>query len=197
MARAARPCLLPGALYFLYSFKSTYTLQRLVRMLPARGSGIFSRPPRSQAEELAAAKNIKLPADFAAAAVEGGLRLSTLQHYISLLSGGWLTRWLASTIPAFRDRLIADRMFLFKVLAEVTIDTGVPASTVHLAVGRGPLDTDRQVTVLAERGAQIGSPVISPALPRALSLVMRFACALQHLRSPTHRHALHRVCDRG
>ncbi|KAL6773684.1 CPL23 [Auxenochlorella protothecoides x Auxenochlorella symbiontica] len=78
----------------------------------------------AQAEELAAAKNIKLPADFAAAAVEGGLRLSTLQHYISLLSGGWLTRWLASTIPAFRDRLIADRMFLFKVLAEVTIDTG-------------------------------------------------------------------------
>lgn len=77
-----------------------------------------------EAEQLAAAKGISLPADFVAVAAAGGLRASSLEHYAALLKGNPFTAWLARTVPAFRDRLIADRMFLFKVLAEVAIDTG-------------------------------------------------------------------------
>ena len=78
----------------------------------------------SEAEQLAAAKGVQLPADFAAIAAAEGLRLSVLEAFFALVSGSWLTRTLAQLIPAFRDRLIADRLFLFKVLAEVAIDTG-------------------------------------------------------------------------
>jgi hypothetical protein len=67
------------------------------------------------AAELAAAKGVTLPADFAAAAASGGLRRVVLQQYLTIASGGALASMLARTIPAFRDRLIADRLFLFKV----------------------------------------------------------------------------------
>lgn len=80
--------------------------------------------PRPQAEELAAAKGLSLPDDFAAAASAGGLRRATLDGYLRLASGGWLTSMLVKSVPAFRDRLIADRMFFFKVWAEVAIDSG-------------------------------------------------------------------------
>lgn len=77
-----------------------------------------------QAEEMAAAKGVELPADFAAVAQEGGLRLSILEQYITIASGGWLTGLLARSVPAFRDRLIVDRLYFFKILAEVCIDSG-------------------------------------------------------------------------
>ena len=73
---------------------------------------------------MAAAKGVALPADFAAAAAAGGLRSSVLAAYAQILSGSALTRWLAQAVPAFRDRLIADRLFMFKILAEVAIDSG-------------------------------------------------------------------------
>lgn len=76
-----------------------------------------------QAEELAAAKGIELPEDFAAAARDGGLRKSVLQQYAAIASGGFITSFLARSAPAFRDRLIADKMYFFKILAEVTIDS--------------------------------------------------------------------------
>lgn len=75
------------------------------------------------AEELAAAKGIELPEDFAAAARDGGLRKSVLQQYGVIATGGFLTSFLARSVPAFRDRLIADKMYFFKILAEVTIDS--------------------------------------------------------------------------
>ncbi len=85
-------------------------------------------PPHSpsllQAQELAAAKGVSLPEDFAAAAASGGLRAAVLDTYCKLASGGFLTSWLVKALPAFRDRLIADRLFFFKVWAEVAIDSG-------------------------------------------------------------------------
>lgn len=77
-----------------------------------------------QAEELAAAKGMRLPEDYAAAARDGGLRLSVLQQYLVISSGSLLTGVLARSVPAFRDRLIADRMYFFKILAEISIDSG-------------------------------------------------------------------------
>jgi Protein RETICULATA-related len=76
-----------------------------------------------QAEEMAAAKGIELPEDFAAAARDGGLRKSVLQQYGVIATGSFLTSFLARTVPAFRNRLIADKMYFFKILAEVTIDS--------------------------------------------------------------------------
>lgn len=76
-----------------------------------------------QAEEMAAAKGIELPEDFAAAARDGGLRKSVLQQYGIITTGSFLTSFLARTVPAFRDRLIADKLYFFKILAEVTIDS--------------------------------------------------------------------------
>jgi hypothetical protein len=77
-----------------------------------------------QAEELAAAKGVELPADYAAAASEGGLRGSVLQQYLKIAGGAGVTGALARSVPAFRDRLIADRLYFFKILAEVCIDSG-------------------------------------------------------------------------
>lgn len=76
-----------------------------------------------QAEEMAAAKGIELPEDFAAAARDGGLRKSVLQQYGVIATGSFLSSFLARTAPAFRNRLIADKLYFFKVLAEVVIDS--------------------------------------------------------------------------
>ena len=73
---------------------------------------------------MAAAKGVSLPEDFAAAAGAGGLRASVLEAYCKLATGGALTSWLVKSVPAFRNRLIRDRMFFFKVWAEVLIDSG-------------------------------------------------------------------------
>lgn len=75
---------------------------------------------------MAAAKGVSLPADWVAVAGQGGLRASVLQAYCKLATGGALTGWLVRSVPAFRDRLIADRLFFFKVWAEVAIDSGAP-----------------------------------------------------------------------
>ncbi|PSC75317.1 saccharopine dehydrogenase [Micractinium conductrix] len=78
----------------------------------------------AEAEKVAAAKGVSLPEDFAAAAGAGGLRASVLEAYCKLATGGALTSWLVKSVPAFRNRLIRDRMFFFKVWAEVLIDSG-------------------------------------------------------------------------
>lgn len=67
-----------------------------------------------QAEELAAAKGVELPADFLEAAAGEGLRRSALQAYLAL-QGTLFAGWLSRLLPAFRDRLIADPRFFFKV----------------------------------------------------------------------------------
>mmetsp|Transcript_19718 Transcript_19718/g.54762 ORF Transcript_19718/g.54762 Transcript_19718/m.54762 type:complete len:421 (-) Transcript_19718:153-1415(-) len=77
----------------------------------------------AQAEEVVAAKGLELPADFAAAAAGTGLRLSALDKWIAL-QGVWLYALFSRLTPIFRDRLIADDRFLFKVMAEIIIDSG-------------------------------------------------------------------------
>lgn len=90
----------------------------------------------TQAEELAAARGAALPEDMAATAASGGLRRSALDGYLAILGSGFLSSLLARMLPAFRDRLIADRLFLFKILAEVAIDSG--AAPVWDGLGRAP-----------------------------------------------------------
>lgn len=77
----------------------------------------------SQAEQLAASKGITLPEDYAATARDGGLRRSVLQQYTAIATGSFFTSFLARSVPAFRDRLIADRLYFFKILAEICIDS--------------------------------------------------------------------------
>lgn len=57
---------------------------------------------------------MELPADFLEAAAGEGLRRSALQAYLAL-QGSIFAGWLARLFPAFRDRLIADPRFFFKV----------------------------------------------------------------------------------
>lgn len=78
----------------------------------------------SQAEEFAAAKGVELPQDYAAIAAQGGIRASILTQYCAIASGGLFTGFLSRSIPAFRDRLIADRLYFFKLLVEIVIDSG-------------------------------------------------------------------------
>jgi len=78
----------------------------------------------SAAEDLAASKGVSLPADYAQAAAQGGLRAAILQRYLSLATGGIITSALVRSFPVFRDRLIADKLFFFKIAAEVAIDSG-------------------------------------------------------------------------
>jgi hypothetical protein len=79
----------------------------------------------TQAEELAAAKNVELPADLAAIAAKEGVRASVLAQYLVLAtSGNVCTSFLTRSIPAFRDRLIADNLYFYKLLVEIVIDSG-------------------------------------------------------------------------
>ena len=77
-----------------------------------------------QAEELAAAKGVELPADYATVAASGGIRASILTQYCALASTGFFTSLLTRSIPAFRDRLIADKLYFYKLLVEIVIDSG-------------------------------------------------------------------------
>lgn len=68
-------------------------------------------------------KNIQLPADMLETAKKFGLRLSALNAYAAV-QGTLLSGFLARSIPFFRDRILADPKFLFKVGVEVVIDSG-------------------------------------------------------------------------
>jgi hypothetical protein len=79
----------------------------------------------SAAESLAATKGVALPADLAAIAASEGLRLSVLNQFLVLAtSGNVFTSFLTKSIPAFRDRLIADNLYFYKLLVEIVIDSG-------------------------------------------------------------------------
>uniref|UniRef100_A0A7S3QST0 Uncharacterized protein n=1 Tax=Dunaliella tertiolecta TaxID=3047 RepID=A0A7S3QST0_DUNTE len=64
-----------------------------------------------------------MPADMLEIAAKYGLRLSAFEAFAAL-QGGWLSGFLARSAPYFRDRMMADKMFLFKVGVEVLIDSG-------------------------------------------------------------------------
>jgi hypothetical protein len=65
---------------------------------------------------------VSVPADMLDTARAVGLRSSALSKYIALQGLG-LTSALARKLPWVRNRLLADDKFLFKVAAEVVIDT--------------------------------------------------------------------------
>eukprot|EP01025_Chloroclados_australasicus_P039521 TRINITY_DN4094_c0_g1_i1.p1 TRINITY_DN4094_c0_g1~~TRINITY_DN4094_c0_g1_i1.p1 ORF type:complete len:435 (+),score=36.43 TRINITY_DN4094_c0_g1_i1:90-1307(+) len=77
----------------------------------------------AQAEQIAQTQGVKLPNDFMTTAQGGGLRAHVLARYIEMQSI-FFTGFLMRTSPWFRDRLLVDSRFLFKVLAEITIDSG-------------------------------------------------------------------------
>eukprot|EP00210_Caulerpa_lentillifera_P003545 g3381.t1 len=77
----------------------------------------------AEAEALANEKGCDLPQDFIKAASSSGIRAATLHKYLSLQSL-WSIGILVRTLPWFRDRLIADSSFLFKVFTEIIIDSG-------------------------------------------------------------------------
>eukprot|EP00879_Flechtneria_rotunda_P008260 GHRR01008653.1.p1 GENE.GHRR01008653.1~~GHRR01008653.1.p1 ORF type:complete len:418 (+),score=173.82 GHRR01008653.1:222-1475(+) len=77
----------------------------------------------AQVEAAAAAAKVQMPADMLETAKAVGLRQSALSKYLSLQSLAF-TGSLMRTVPWVRDRMIADEKYLFKVLAEVLIDSG-------------------------------------------------------------------------
>ncbi|GIL81612.1 hypothetical protein Vretimale_1224 [Volvox reticuliferus] len=77
----------------------------------------------SEVEAFAAEKKMRLPADMLEVAKKYGLRLSVLNAFVAA-QGLLLSGLLCRTMPYFRDRILADPLFLFKVGAEVLIDSG-------------------------------------------------------------------------
>ena len=65
---------------------------------------------------------MSLPADYLATASAEGIKRSAVEAYL-LLQRSLLAGWLSRALPWFRDRLVYDRRFLFKVGAEITIDS--------------------------------------------------------------------------
>ncbi|KXZ42750.1 hypothetical protein GPECTOR_120g417 [Gonium pectorale] len=77
----------------------------------------------SEVEAFAAEKKLSLPADMLEVAKKYGLRSSVLTAFAAA-QGLFITGFLVRTMPYFRDRILADPLFLFKVGAEVVIDSG-------------------------------------------------------------------------
>eukprot|EP00197_Chlamydomonas_leiostraca_P015215 CAMPEP_0202886002 /NCGR_PEP_ID=MMETSP1391-20130828/41951_1 /ASSEMBLY_ACC=CAM_ASM_000867 /TAXON_ID=1034604 /ORGANISM="Chlamydomonas leiostraca, Strain SAG 11-49" /LENGTH=362 /DNA_ID=CAMNT_0049569265 /DNA_START=170 /DNA_END=1260 /DNA_ORIENTATION=+ len=76
-----------------------------------------------EVEAMCKDKGISLPQDMLEVAAKYGLRLSAVNTYFAL-QGAFFTGFLMRSMPYFRDRIIADQLFLFKVGAEVLIDSG-------------------------------------------------------------------------
>jgi hypothetical protein len=76
-----------------------------------------------QASAMAAAAGTQLPLDFVALATSEGIKRSTVARFCALQKD-MLAGLLARLSPWFRDRLIYDHRFLFKVGAEIAIDSG-------------------------------------------------------------------------
>ncbi|GFR48372.1 hypothetical protein Agub_g10262 [Astrephomene gubernaculifera] len=77
----------------------------------------------AEVEAAAAEKKVSLPADMLEIAKKYGLRSSVLNAFFAA-RGMFFTGFVVRTLPYFRDRILADPMFLFKVGAEVVIDSG-------------------------------------------------------------------------
>lgn len=77
-----------------------------------------------EVEALCREKGVTLPADMLEIAKKYGLRLGVLNKFFSSVQAGFLTAFICKSIPYLRDRILADNLFLFKVGAEVVIDSG-------------------------------------------------------------------------
>lgn len=86
-----------------------------------------------QVQAIAREKNVTIPADMLETAGKFGLRASALNAYIAM-QGIFFTGFILRTLPYFRDRILADPLFLFKVGAEVLIDSGALAGRTYLTI---------------------------------------------------------------
>ncbi|XP_022140542.1 protein RETICULATA-RELATED 1, chloroplastic [Momordica charantia] len=69
------------------------------------------------------ARGVRLPPDMLEAAKATGIREVFLLRYLDLQGSGWLLGFLMNSCSMFRDRMLADPSFLFKVGTEVVIDS--------------------------------------------------------------------------
>lgn len=75
-------------------------------------------------QKILSERNLSLPADMAEFAQKEGLFSVFLERFIQLQSAVWPVKPLIKFSVGLRNRLLADPSFLFKVLAEVLIDSG-------------------------------------------------------------------------
>ncbi|MQL81565.1 hypothetical protein Taro_014038 [Colocasia esculenta] len=68
------------------------------------------------------ARGVKLPSDMYEAAKAVGIRKVFLDNYLSLQELGWPLAAAIRWFPLLRNRMLADRQFLFKVGTEIVID---------------------------------------------------------------------------
>ncbi|KGN46908.1 protein RETICULATA-RELATED 1, chloroplastic [Cucumis sativus] len=69
------------------------------------------------------ARGVRLPMDMLEAAKATGIREVFLHRYLDLQGSGWLLGFLMNSCSMFRDRMLADPSFLFKVGTEIVIDS--------------------------------------------------------------------------
>eukprot|EP00897_Mesotaenium_endlicherianum_P004114 jgi/Mesen1/3730/ME000203S02817 len=78
----------------------------------------------TSAKKLADEMGIKIPADMLQYAQLHGLSENLLQKYFKLQGAAWPLGPAVKTFGYFRDRMLVDSNFLFKVAVEVAIDSG-------------------------------------------------------------------------
>jgi len=111
------------------------------------GGGADGGPPESAATAAASAAALlaergvppgSLPPDLAAAVAAGTVSADTLGRYLHLVrpGGNALLSWATANVASFRNRLLADEAFLFKLAAQEVIGNGT-ALVGEVAV-RGP-----------------------------------------------------------
>ncbi|MCO5568937.1 hypothetical protein L7F22_022640 [Adiantum nelumboides] len=70
------------------------------------------------------AQNVSLPSDMADYARTAGMRSIILSRFIDLQAAKWPLGAAIRCSRAFRNRMLADQNFLFKILIEIAIDSG-------------------------------------------------------------------------
>nr|XP_043622535.1 protein RETICULATA-RELATED 1, chloroplastic-like [Erigeron canadensis] len=82
--------------------------------------------------EVVESHGVNLPKDMSEAAKATGLRKLILTRYLDLQTSGWILGFLTRNFVMFRNRMLADPSFLFKVGAEMVIDScSVTVAEVH------------------------------------------------------------------
>ena len=80
-------------------------------------------------------KGVQLPADMLQVAKDFGLRQSVLTAYMAAQSA-FFTGFFVRNVPFFRDRILVDPLFFFKVGVEIVIDSA--CTTIAEVRKRGP-----------------------------------------------------------
>lgn len=130
----------------------------------------------AEAEAISAEKGVQLPNDFKVAAQGDGLRAETLNKFLQL-QGLLFIGFLMHGLPWVRDRLIVDPKFLFKILAEVGIDSG--CATVAEVRKRGEHFWDEFEFYLSDMVVGIVLDVALVSLLAPVAIVGKFPKCMQ------------------